>query len=214
LGICSYKNSHFHGFTFYNENNLYYWHSLMPQYSASLGLYLIASDAVRSLHMIHNSHFMKAYLEISNHTGFKFSEEGLFALAGGLFNEYKPISLISKEVLIHQISLQNIDIEPFSKYTARLISEKYGVIQRLIDALESAKDISPLHNSALFLIFEGIFKHLDLGDYMPTNFKKMVEIYLDLLHKTRQKPSVETLQFFEKFKENKSFKELAKQILL
>ena len=85
---------------------------------------------------------------------------------------------------------------------------------RLIDGIIALKEVSPLHNSALFLILDGIFTRIELSDKLPTNFKKLVENYLDVLAKTNQKPSVESIQFFEKYKENNSLKPLIKQLLI
>jgi hypothetical protein len=82
----------------------------------------------------------------------------------------------------------------------------------LIDAIVPLKDISPLHNSALFFLLDGIFKNVKLNDKLPTNFKKMLENFVDLGTKTNHKPDAKTIQLLETYKENASLKSLIKQI--
>lgn len=146
--------------------------------------------------------------------GFKFDTTSLLVFACCFFQEKKEVRLLASEIIIYLVEKQNIDIHLFSEKIAYLISNKYGVLLRLIDGIIGLKDISPLHNSALFLILDGIFKRIELKDKLPTNFKKLVENYLDVIAKTNQKPSIESIQFFEKHKENNSLKPLIKQLLI
>ena len=67
-----------------------------------------------------------------------------------------------------------------------------------------------MHN---WIIHYGGFKNIEVQEKLPTNFKKMVENYLDVMLKTNQKPAAETKVFFEKLKENNALKALIKQIL-
>jgi hypothetical protein len=83
---------------------------------------------------------------------------------------------------------------------------------RFVDSIAGIKDVSALHNSALFQILDAVFKHLEMDEKLPTNFKKMVEHYVDAKAKTQHAPSAETVQFFEKFAENATLKGLLKQI--
>ncbi|MNG13703.1 hypothetical protein D3C84_973980 [compost metagenome] len=84
---------------------------------------------------------------------------------------------------------------------------------RVLEAIIPLKDISSLHNSALFLLLDGIFKNIVLSEKLPTNFKKMVENYVDVMSKTNQKPAAETKVFFKILKDNTALKALVKQIL-
>ena len=80
------------------------------------------------------------------------------------------------------------------------------------EAVVALKDISPLHNSALFILLDGIFATVTLEEKLPTNFKKMIENFVDVGTKTKHKPSAKTLELLDKYKENASLKTLIKQI--
>jgi hypothetical protein len=75
------------------------------------------------------------------------------------------------------------------------------------------KDISPLHNSAFLQLMEGIFKGMEVEEKLPVNFKKIVEHYVDVLYKTKEKPSADAVTLFDKLKDNAALKALVKQIL-
>jgi hypothetical protein len=101
-----------------------------------------------------------------------------------------------------------------------LIFEKYAPMLRLVDSLVSVKDVSPLHNSALFVLIDSIFQNLYvLTEYaeekekLPTNFKKLIENYLDLLGKTQHKPSPQTISYLSQWKDHASLKGLVKQVI-
>lgn len=193
------------------EDNAYYWNSLMPQNNQPLAFLLLAKNC-KTANGTNNE--LKGFLNITNMPGFKFDTTSLLVFACCFFQEKKEVRLLASEIIIYLIEKQNIDILLFSEKIAYLISNKYGVLLRLIDGIIGLKDISPLHNSALFLILDGIFKRIELKDKLPTNFKKLVENYLDVIAKTNQKPSIESIQFFEKHKENNSLKPLIKQLLI
>ncbi|WP_298121986.1 DUF6493 family protein [Flavobacterium sp.] len=194
-----------------SEDNAYYWNSLMPQNNQPLAYLLLAKNCKIA---DGTNHELKGFLNITNIPGFKFDTTSLLVLACCFFQEKKDIRLLASEVIINLVEKQNIDIVSFSEKLAYLITNKYGILLRLIDGIIALKDVSAMHNSALFLILDGIFKQIELGDKLPTNFKKLVENYLDVIAKTNQKPSSESLQFFEKYKENNSLKPLIKQLLI
>lgn len=193
------------------EDNAFYWNSLMPQNNQPLAFLLLAKNC-KTADGTNNE--LKGFLNITNIPGFQFDITSLLVFACCFFQEKKDIRLLASEIIINLVEKQNIDVNLFSDKLAYLISNKYGVLLRLIDGIIALKDVSPLHNSALFLILDGIFKRIELRDKLPTNFKKLVENYLDVIAKTNQKPSVESLQFFEKHKENNSLKPLIKQLLI
>jgi predicted DNA-binding WGR domain protein len=193
------------------EDNAFYWNSLMPQNNQPLAFLLLAKNC-KTADGTNNE--LKGFLNITNIPGFQFDITSLLVFACCFFQEKKDIRLLASEIIINLVEKQNIDVNLFSDKLAYLISNKYGVLLRLIDGIIALKDVSPLHNSALFLILDGVFKRIELRDKLPTNFKKLVENYLDVIAKTNQKPSVESLQFFEKHKENNSLKPLIKQLLI
>ncbi|MCV9926166.1 DUF6493 family protein [Flavobacterium sp. LS1R49] len=192
-----------------SAGNTYYWHSLTPQNADALALTLLQNCATGD----GSKPDLKGFLDIINRPEFKFSDTTLLLYACSFFQEKKDIRLLASEVLINLVEKQTIDIELFAQKLAFLASGKYGVFLRLVDGLIAIKDVSPLHNSALLKLFNSFFENLDLKDKLPTNFKKIIENYLDILTKTNQKPSPKAIVFFEQWKDNASLKSLIRQIL-
>ncbi|MNQ43214.1 WGR domain protein [compost metagenome] len=190
--------------------NAYYWNSLMPQNNDSLACILLE----KCCHITNGTNNeLKGFLTIINRPGFQFSDISLLVFACCFFQEKKDIRLLASEVLINLVENQSIDIHLFAEKNAFLISNKYGILLRVLEAIIPLKDISSLHNSALFLLLDGIFKNIVLSEKLPTNFKKMVENYVDVMSKTNQKPAAETKVFFKILKDNTALKALVKQIL-
>lgn len=212
LDLCTKKSKRdwLDDFTLVTEANVYHWNSLMPQNNDPLA-WLLMEKVCDTTDGAKNE--LKGFLNIVNERGFQFSEITLFAFTCCFFMEKKDIRLMASEVLINRVEQQAIEIEQFGDSIALLASNKYGVLLRMIEGIIALKDISPLHNSALFLLLDRIFQKIELQEKLPTNFKKMVENYLDVLLKTNQKPSAASLQFFEKIKDNTSLKTVVKKIL-
>ncbi|MRX38125.1 WGR domain-containing protein [Flavobacterium sp. LC2016-23] len=194
-----------------SAGNTYYWHSLTPQNADALSLLLLQickntdGDGTKSE--------LKAFLDIINRPEFQFSDSSLLVYACCFFQKQKELRLQASEVLINLIEKQAIDVALFAQKTAFLTNGKYGVFLRLVEGLIALKDVSPLHNNALLKLLNSFFENLDLKEKLPTNFRKIVENYLDILTKTNQKPSAKALVFFEQWKDNASLKSLIKQIL-
>lgn len=210
-----YSLTHFHKENYWehhlsSEENVYYWQSVMPQNVESLAYTLLNGACT---HTDYSSDELKGYLNIINRPEFSFSDSTMLVFACCFFQQTKDIRFMSTEVLINHIQNQTLDTALFGKKLAFLISAKYGVLLRLIESLTAIKDVSPRHNLALFLILDTIFQHLTLTEKLPTNFKKLVEHYVDMVIKTQQKPSPEAQSFFEQWKDNASLKGLIKQIL-
>lgn len=189
--------------------NTYYWHSLTPQNSDALALTLLQNCGVAD----GSKPELKGFLDVINQPEFQFSDISLLLYACCFFQEKKDIRLMSSEVLINLIDKQAINVELFAQKLAYLTAEKYGVFLRLTDGLIALKDISALHNSALLKLLNSFFENLDLKEKLPTNFKKIIENYVDILTKTNEKPSAKAIVFFEQWKDNASLKALIKQIL-
>jgi len=196
----------------YNLNyagNTYYWHSLTPQNPDALALTLLNNCRITD----GSKPELRGFLDVMNRPEFRFSENALMLFAACFFQEKKDVRLLASETLINLIEKQSLDMEKFSEKTAFLASEKYGAFARLTDGIIALKDISPMHNSALLQFFNAFFSNLSIKDKLPTNFKKMIENYVDILIKTNQKPSEKSIAFFEQWKDNASLKSLIKQIL-
>ncbi|WP_281232516.1 DUF6493 family protein [Flavobacterium gelatinilyticum] len=196
----------------YNLNyagNTCYWHSLTPQNPDALALTLLNNCRIAD----GSKPELKGFLDVMNRPEFRFSENTLMLFAACFFQEKKDLRLIASETLINLIEKQILDVEKLAQKASFLASEKYGAFSRLTDGIIALKDISPLHNSALLQFFNTFFANLDVKEKLPTNFKKMVENYVDVLIKTNQKPSEKAIVFFEQWKDNASLKSLIKQIL-
>jgi predicted DNA-binding WGR domain protein len=191
------------------EENAFYWQSIMPQNSDALGFFLIKTVCALTDGA---SNELKGYLDIVGRPEFRFSDPTTLAFACCFFQEKKDIRFMATEVLINLIQNQNINTELFGEKLAFLISGKYGALLRFVDSIAGIKDVSALHNSALFQILDNVFKHLDVKEKLPTNFKKMVEHYVDAKAKTQHTPSEETVAFFDTLADNATLKSLLKQI--
>ena len=201
---------HWHSdYVLQNENNVHYWNSLMPQNNEPLACLLLAKNCKTSSG---TSNELKGFITVANLPWFQFSATSLLVFACCLFQEKKEIRLLASEVLINLVENKSIDVVAFSEKLAFLISNKYGPLLRMVEGVVALKDISPLHNSALFILLDGIFKNVKMDEKLPTNFKKMVENFVDVATKTKQKPSAKTLELLDKYKENASLKTLIKQI--
>lgn len=193
-----------------SEGDVYYWNSLMPQQNDPLAYFLLRGQlATVSIGGME----LKAFLNIVNAPGFRFSEITVLAFACTFFQDKKEIRLMAAEVLINRIEKKGIDLDKLAEKMAYLASSKYGPFSRLVESITMMKDVSDLHNSALLQFTESFFAGLDVGEKLPVNFKRLVEHYVDLLYRTKQHPSAEAIRFFEKYKDSASLKSLATQIL-
>lgn len=193
----------------YNQANVFFWHSMMPQNPDPLAIRLIISscqhaDAGRS--------DMQGFLSIVDRPEFWFSETSTLTFACCFLQERKETRFLASEVLIHLIEKRKLDLALFAEKLAFLISGKYGVLMRCVEALVAIKDISPLYNNVLFTILDTMLGQLKIAEKLPLNFKKLLEHYLDIMVKTGQKPSAPTLAFLAQWQDNASLKNLIKQI--
>ncbi|MEP7093290.1 MAG: DUF6493 family protein, partial [Flavobacterium sp.] len=204
-----YKRSNTWDYLVGSAGNTYYWHSLTPQNADTLAITLLQNCETAD----GSKPELKGFLDLVNRPEFRFSDTTMLLYTCCFFQEKKDIRLLASEVLINLIEKQSITIELFAQKAALLASEKYGVFLRLADGLIAVKDVSPLHNNALLQLLNSFFENLDLKEKLPTNFKKIMENYVDVLTKTNQKPTEKATAFFEYWKDNASLKSLIKQIL-
>lgn len=192
-----------------SEGDVNYWHSLMPQNADALSCFLLRGAC---LHASNGGESLKGFLHLINGKGFRFSPLSMLVFACTFFNDKKEVRLTAAEVLINLVEKKAVNTSLLAAALAFLATNKYGPFSRLIESIEMLKDVSPQHNSAFFVSIEDILKELHV-EKLPVNFKKLVEHYVDLLHKTKQKPSPAALAFFEKWQDSSSLKGLIKQIL-
>lgn len=92
------------------------------------------------------------------------------------------------------------------------MSHTYGPLGRLEEVLGQCRDISSKHNNALIQVINQMLLDYAIGEKMPTNFKKLIELYYDLVHKENQEISIEMKQVFEKLMVFKSLQPILKKI--
>lgn len=199
-----------YGYSLYGEDNTYYWHSVKPQYTEPLA-YMLLKTACCNQDSGDDS--LKAFLNITIRPEFRFSEASSLVLACLFFQEKKTIRLMGAEILINLIEQQKIDVVLLGEKMAYLMSEKYGILSRAIDVFAMIKDVSPMHNSALCMLMDALLGKVNLADKLPTNFKKLIEHYLDLVTKTNYQSSAATIKFLEQWRDNAALKSLINQLL-
>lgn len=195
-----------------DEGSVCYWHSILPQNDETLACQL-AKSSYNDTQSEYTSGVFKGYLKIVNRPEFWFSDITTLVFATSFFQKSKEVRLMATETLINLIEKQAFPAETFGKKAAFLISGQYGVLLRFIESLIMIKDVSPQHNSALYLILDSIFKNLTLKEKIPTNFKKLLEHYVDMLAKTQQNPSSEALVVLAQWKDNAALKKLVNTVV-
>lgn len=186
-----------------------YWHSLMPQNDEALALMLIKADCRIA---DDNSDVIPGFLHTSLLPEFAFGNNALTVLAVACFKQKKEIRALAGEVLIQHIQQQSLDMAAFAKALSFLVNEQFGPLQRLIDTLNLAKDVSPLHNAALCSLTMQVLEHFTPKEKLPVNFKKLLEMYFDLMAKTKAVPTANVSMALEHLKEVTSLKPILKQI--
>jgi len=194
----------------YGEGIVHYWNSIMPQNNEPLALKLLTTHCVNTSE---SSVVLKAFLHLINRPDFEFTQYSTVVFACCFFMDKKEVRLLAAEVLYEKIANQSLPIAAFCSAISQLIANNYGVFGRFADALLSSKDSSPLHNQALFLIMDAVIGTLGKVAKLPTNFKKFIENYYDLVTKLNKKPSEDTLIFLKTLENNASLKKLIKVLV-
>ncbi|GAB3997329.1 hypothetical protein GCM10028807_42230 [Spirosoma daeguense] len=196
-------------FTYMHAVDVSFWYSLIPQnpeafYTIMATYGCKTSDGTTPL--------PQAITQMLQ-PNFSFREMSMLVLACGLMTKKRETGILAAEVLIHHFNEETIDVSLLGDRLGWLLANKYAPIQRLVDALNLVKDVSPLHNKALLLTLEGLFAQFTSLAELPKNTKKLLEMYLDLLVKLGEMPASATLLLLEKWQTNASIKKLCQDIL-
>lgn len=181
--------------------------SFTPQNQEALALSMLYKYKVYEGNVAIKSYalsLLQTYSQLKNYQ--------LLHFAAIFFNDKKDIRNVCSDVLYQLIQDQKIDISKFAEKLGFLVDNKYGIFNRLMDALQTIKDASTIHNDALFQLFDGILSALTL-DELPSNFKKLLEAYYDLGLKLKRTPTENALNYLEKFSKS-SQKKIISNILL
>ena len=166
------------------QDDISYMHSVMPQNTESLSLFLTLGLAAKA---DQGGKTPIGYLKEMLYDFFHFDQQSVLFLATSTFNKEKEVRAMAIEVLITAIDRQRLPVQDLGNFLGILMSHTYGPLGRLEDVLGQCRDISSKHNQALIKIIEYMFLSYAIGEKMPTNFKKLIELYYDLVHKENQK---------------------------
>lgn len=192
------------------KDDFVYMHSLMPQNTESLSLWL---NACVNTIADHSGKKPLGYLNEMLRDFFRFDTQATLFLACSLFAIEKEVRALAVEVLIHTIEERRLPVDELGKYIGELMTNSYGPIGRLHGVLIELKDISSLHHHAVLQILDQSFMHYTLASKMPTNFKKIVEIYYDLIHKENYKLSEDVYLSLENLLHYKSLQPIINKII-
>ena len=192
------------------SGDVQYWQSVMPQNYEPLVMSILENTCKR---VNQGSKMLFGFVKIAQSQSFQFSEVSTLILACCLFNDKKELRAIATEVLIQHIENQTIGVSLLAEKIAFLINNDYGPVSRVIESFTTIKDVSPLHNSALIILLESTIGNLELKEKLPTNFKKILEIFYDLKAKMKQKVSEKVILVLKPLEENGTLKSIVKQIL-
>lgn len=165
-------------------------HTLTPQFTDGLFVFVAKYGCAKSDLGSSATHALHLMLQ----PGFQFREMSMLVLACGLLAQKRETATLAAEVVIHHVGEQTLDVDRLGDRLGWLLAGNYAPVQRLADALNLVRDVSPLHNKALLLTLNALFAQLATGDEPPKNTKKLLELYLDLLVKLNETVSPQTAQ--------------------
>ncbi|WP_343563763.1 DUF6493 family protein [Sphingobacterium sp.] len=186
-----------------------YMHSLMPQNTESLSMFL--TMGLNSKSDIGGKSSV-AYLQEMLYDFFLFDQQSNLYLATSLFSKEKEVRAMAVEVILAAINENRLDTTALGKHLGMLLSNGYGPIGRCVEVLEQCRDISSKHNNALLQLLDVAFVHYNVVEKMPTNFKKIIEYYYDLMNKEQYNFPEELQQIFGKLEIYKSLQPILKKI--
>jgi predicted DNA-binding WGR domain protein len=172
-------------YQYISKTDLTLWYSLISQQPEVL--FAIVAKYGCSPYEIGQS--LSCTLHLTLQPGFQFREMSLLVLACGLLAKKRETGALAAEVLIHHFGQQTLDATRLGDRLGWLLAGNYAPVQRLTDALNLVRDVSPVHNKALLLTLDALFAQLAAGNEPPKNTKKLLELYLDLLVKLAEKPT-------------------------
>lgn len=191
------------------KNDISYMHSLMPQNTESLSLFLTLALGAKA---DQGGKTPIGYLQEMMYDFFNFDRQAVLFLATSSFNKEKEVRAMVTEVLITAIDRQRLPVQDLGEFLGILINHAYGPLGRLEEVLGQLRDISSKHNSALIKVIDQMLLYYTIGEKMPTNFKKLIELYYDLVHKENQEICVDVKQVFEKLMVFKSLQPILKKL--
>ncbi|WP_270087119.1 DUF6493 family protein [Sphingobacterium sp. SYP-B4668] len=196
--------------TYYlNKSDIPYLHSLMPQNTESLSMFLTLGLNSKS---DVGGKLPAAYLKEMLYDFFRFDGQSSLYLATSIFNKEKEVRAMAVEVLLASISDNRLDVSILGTHLGLLLSHGYGPIGRFVETLEQCRDMSSKHNNALLQLLDIALVHYVVVEKMPTNFKKVIEYYYDLMSKEQYHVPKELQSVFKNLAIYKSLQPILKKI--
>lgn len=192
-----------------NKMDIPYLHSLMPQNTESLSMFLTLGFNSKS---DIGGKAPAVYLKQMLYHFFKLDEQSNLYLASSMFNKEKEVRAMAVEVLLATINENRLDTAIVGKQLGVLLSHGYGPIGRFVEGLEQCRDISSKHNYALLKLLDATLMNYTLAEKMPTNFKKIIEYYYDLMTKEQYNTPAELNNVLEQLEAYKSLQPILKKI--
>lgn len=165
---------HYYGIT---EKDVAFSYSIIPQNTAPLELLLTQGFLYGTDESLSGTNGLLQQL-LTEHGIVR--DSTVLYLAASLFTKSKTTRALAGEVLIYTINENRLPASEIGKLLGHLIAGEYGPVNRLAEVLVTLKDISHKHNDALYKMLLAIIVHADLKEKLPTNFKKLLEIFFDL----------------------------------
>lgn len=186
-----------------------YMHSLMPQNTESLSMFLTIGFNSKS---DVGGKSTTAYLKEMLYDFFRFDEQSDLYLATSMFNKEKEVRAMAAEVLLSAIAENRLDVATVGAQVGMLLSHGYGPIGRCVEVLQQCRDVSAKHNNALLQLLDAALVNYSISEQMPTNFKKVIEYYYDLMSKEHYVYPNNLHEVFEKLTLYKSLQPILKKI--
>ncbi len=192
-----------------NKMDIPYLHSLMPQNTESLSMFLTLGFNNKS---DIGGKAPAAYLKQMLYDFFRLDEQSYLYLASSMFNKEKEVRAMAVEVLLATITENRLDAEILGKQLGILLSHGYGPIGRFVEGIEQCRDVSSKHNHAFLRLLDAILINYTLAEKMPTNFKKIIEYYYDLITKENYSVPEELYNVLDNLEAYKSLQPILKKI--
>lgn len=150
---------------------------------------------------------LQALIQVWN---FKDSNVYLY-LARVMIDESKTVRTLSSELWIKAIGEGTMNNTLLGETLGKLEHNEYAPLKRLTDLIvESMLNISSLHNQSLYELLSAMIPQM--SDEPIKGLKKLLEIYLEVLTLTKQKPMDEVMNKLTIWSETKSLKSVCNKI--
>lgn len=189
------KNEYFY---YVSDADIRYFFSLTPQVAEPLSLVL---NYRFNSYSLETSKTIPALLTaLLDYHGATDPSTQLF-IACSLLTKEKNTRTLAAELVLQWVEKGKLDVQTLGEYLGDLIGGAYAPINRFLDLFEVVRDISPVHNDALYQLLKNLLLRVSWETKMPANFKKLIEQTYDLalrLGKKDDKQLMEKIAEWEK----------------